>query len=319
MIRLPLSVLSPAGSRGRLSILIFHRVLARADELFPDVPTAETFEQHMRWLRDWFHVLPLADAVERLYAGAIPSRALAITFDDGYADNEELAAPILKRLGLSATFFVSTGFLGGECMWNDRVIESIRACRHERIDLRPHGLQEFALASAAARRQAIETILKAIKHHEPQRRRAITDAIVAAAGQPELRRLMMQPDQVRSLRAMGMDIGGHTVTHPILARLDAEGARREIAEGKRELESILGEPIALFAYPNGVPVQDYAPEHVALARDCGFAAAVTTAWGAASMRSDPFQLPRFTPWDRTRLRYGLRLLANAVRAECVVA
>lgn len=319
MMRLPLSLLSPAGSRGRLSILIFHRVLPHTDVLFPDVPTAETFERQMRWIRDWFHVLPLADAVERLYAGTIPSRALAVTFDDGYADNEELAAPILQRLGLSATFFVSTGFLGGECMWNDRVIESIRACRRERIDLRPHGLQEFALSSPALRRQAIETILKAIKHHEPSQRRATTDAIVAAAGQPELPRLMMRPDQVRSLRAMGMDVGGHTVTHPILTRLDAEGARREIAGGKRELESILGEPIALFAYPNGVPVQDYASEHVALARDCGFKAAVSTAWGAGSMRSDRFQLPRFTPWDRTRLRYGLRLLANTVRAERVVA
>jgi peptidoglycan/xylan/chitin deacetylase (PgdA/CDA1 family) len=319
MMRLPLSLMSPAGPRGRLSILIFHRVLPHTDALFPDVPTAETFEQQMRWMRDWFHVLPLVDAVERLYAGTIPSRALAITFDDGYADNEELAAPILQRLGLSATFFVSTGFLGGECMWNDRVIESIRSCRSEHIDLRPHGLQEFALSSPALRRRAIETILKAIKHHEPPRRRAITDAIVAAAGQPELPRLMMQPDQVRSLRTIGMDVGGHTVTHPILTRLDAEGARREIAEGKRELESILGEPIALFAYPNGVPVQDYASEHVALARDCGFKAAVSTAWGAGSMRSDRFQLPRFTPWDRTRLRYGLRLVANTVRAESAVA
>jgi peptidoglycan/xylan/chitin deacetylase (PgdA/CDA1 family) len=319
MMRLPLSLVSPAGSRGRLSILIFHRVLPRTDALFPDVPTAETFEQHMRWMRNWFNVLPLSVAIERLYAGTIPPRALAITFDDGYADNEELAAPILQRLGLSATFFVSTGFLDGECMWNDRVIESIRACRSEHIDLRPQGLQKFALSSPATRRQAIETTLKAIKHHEPPHRRAITDAIVAAAGQPELPRLMMRPDQVRSLRAMGMDIGGHTVTHPILTRLDAGGARREIAEGKRELESILGEAIALFAFPNGVPVQDYASEHVALARDCGFKAAVSTAWGAASIRSDPFQLPRFTPWDRTRLRYGLRMLANAVRAERVVA
>jgi peptidoglycan/xylan/chitin deacetylase (PgdA/CDA1 family) len=315
MIRLPLSILSPAGSRGRLSILIFHRVLAQTDPLFPDVPTAFEFEQRMRWVSDWFNVLPLAQAVDMLFAGTIPSRALAITFDDGYADNEEIAAPILKRLGLSATFFVSTGFLDGGCMWNDRVIEAIRGCEDSHIDLRELGLQDFALDSRAARRHAIESILTDIKHHEQTKRQAIADAIIAAAGHPPLPRLMMRPDQVRAMRAHGMDIGAHTVTHPILTRLDGAAAHHEMRDGKRTLESLLGEPVVLFAYPNGVPLRDYSCSHVAMARDCGFKAAVSTAWGAGSMRSDRFQLPRFTPWDRTRMRYGLRLLANMRQRE----
>jgi peptidoglycan/xylan/chitin deacetylase (PgdA/CDA1 family) len=116
VLRLPLSLLSPAGERGRLSILIFHRVLARPDPLSPDEPDVVEFEAQMRWVRSWFNVLPLGAAIDRLYAGTIPPRALAITFDDGYADNEELAAPILARLGLSATFFISTGYLGGGIM-----------------------------------------------------------------------------------------------------------------------------------------------------------------------------------------------------------
>jgi peptidoglycan/xylan/chitin deacetylase (PgdA/CDA1 family) len=116
-----------------------------------------------------------------------------------------------------------------------------------------------------------------------------------------------------------MEIGAHTITHPILTRLEAPEARREMANSKRDLESLLGEPVALFAYPNGVPTQDYDATHAALARECGFAAAVSTAWGAASVRSDRFQLPRFTPWDRTRLRYGLRLAANMARTERVAA
>ena len=105
--------MSPAGAKGRLSILIFHRVLAQPDPLFADVPDAVEFETKMRWVRDWFNVVPLARAADMLEAGTIPARALAITFDDGYADNEEVAAPILQRLGLTATFFVSTGFLNG--------------------------------------------------------------------------------------------------------------------------------------------------------------------------------------------------------------
>src|SRR5688572_14817112 len=108
MWRWPLSIVSPGGVRGRLSILIFHRVLACPDPLFPEVPSAVDFEARMRWVRDWFNVLPLKQAIDRLYDRSIPARALAITFDDGYADNEEVAAPILKRLGLCATFFVAT-------------------------------------------------------------------------------------------------------------------------------------------------------------------------------------------------------------------
>ena len=319
MIRLPLSVLSPAGSRGRLSILIFHRVLAEADPLFPELPTAGDFERCMRWVKAWFNLLPLSTAVDRLFSGTIPARALAITFDDGYADNEEIAAPILRRLGMSATFFVSTGFLGGGCMWNDRIIEAVRRCELDHLDLRAHGLGSLALRAADARRQAIEAILNGIKHHDPARRAAITDAVVAVAGGMPSPALMMQADQVRSLRKLGMEIGAHTITHPILTRLEAPEARREMANSKRDLESLLGEPVALFAYPNGVPTQDYDATHAALARECGFAAAVSTAWGAASVRSDRFQLPRFTPWDRTRLRYGLRLAANMARTERVAA
>jgi hypothetical protein len=103
--------MSPKGSRGRLSILIFHRVLREPDPLAPDEPDAAAFETRMRWVRDWFNVLPLAHAVDMLYQGALPARALSITFDDGYSDNEELAAPILAGLGMTATFFVSSGYI----------------------------------------------------------------------------------------------------------------------------------------------------------------------------------------------------------------
>ena len=309
--------MSPAGAKGRLSILIFHRVLAQPDPLFPDVPDALQFEAKMRWVRDWFNVFPLARAADMLDAGTIPSRALAITFDDGYADNEEVAAPILQRLGLTATFFVSTGFLDGGCMWNDRVIEAIRACRADEIDLGLLGLGRHSLGTPQARRAAIDALLTAIKHMEPARRQDLCDAITEATGARDRPRLMMRTEQVLGLRAFGMDVGAHTVTHPILSRLAADAARDEIGRSKEELERMTGERIELFAYPNGVPVQDYAPEHVAMVRQCGFTAAVSTAWGAGSARSDRFQLPRFTPWNRGKLRYGAHLLSNLRRVEQV--
>ena len=273
----------------------------------------------MRWVKTWFNVLPLSEATDRLFKGTLPRRALAITFDDGYADNEELAAPILKGLGLTATFFVATGFLQGECMWNDRITEAIRGYQSDAIDLTSVGLTTYSLATEDARLQAISSVLAEIKNIETVRRQAATDAIVKLAGAPQSPRLMMSPEQVRNLRALGMDVGAHTVTHPILTRLSASDAFTEMRDSKTDLERIVGGSVDLFAYPNGVPGQDYAAEHAAMARECGFSAAVSTAWGAASMRSDRFQLPRFTPWDRTRFRYGARLLGNFGRIEQIAA
>ena len=318
MLRAALSLASPSGARGRLSILAFHRVLDRADPLMPELPSAAEFERRMRWVRQWFQVLPLARAIERLYEGSIPSRALAITFDDGYADNETIAAPLLARLGLTATFFVSTGYLEGGSMFNDRIIEAIRGAALDEIDLDAIGLGRRSLANVAARRLAIDAILEAVKHQEPQRREAATEAVVRAAGARPSPPSMMRPGQVRALRAAGMDIGAHTVTHPILTRITAPEARAEMQASKQALEAIVDARVDLFAYPNGVPGRDYGPEHIAMARDCGFDAAVSTAWGAASMRSDRFQLPRFTPWDRTRLRFGLRMVGNFTRSEVTV-
>jgi peptidoglycan/xylan/chitin deacetylase (PgdA/CDA1 family) len=319
MFRIPFTLASPAGPRGRLSILILHRVLPQPDALFPDLPDAARFEAQLRWLRDWFEVLPLHDGIERLYAGRIPARALAISFDDGYADNEQVAAPILRRLGLSATFFVTTSFLSGGCMWNDRVIEAVRSSCCDVLNLDPLGLGRHVLGPIPQRRATIDRLLDAIKRLEPSRRAAHVDAIVAAAGAAGIPSLMMTPGQLHSLRRMGMDVGAHTLTHPILSRLSLEQARAEIGGSKEALERLLGEPVRLFAYPNGVPAEDYGPEHAALVRDCGFDAAVSTAWGAASAQSDRYQLPRFTPWDRSRLRYGARMLANLRLRERIAA
>lgn len=318
LVRLPLSLLSPAGPRGRLSILIFHRVFAEPDALWATEPDARVFETQMRWVRDWFNVLPLHDALRRLRDGTLPARAMSVTFDDGYADNESVAAPILARLGLSATFFVSTGYLDGSCMWNDRIAEALRRFSAEVLDLRDLGLRRYDVGTPAQRRQALVQLILDAKHVDAARRHALVGDIVARTGAPEPRALMMSPAQVRHLRELGMDVGAHTVTHPILTRVSIDAARAEIADSRRHLEQVLQAPVTLFAYPNGHPHHDYAAEHVALVREAGFEAAVTTAPGVCSVDSDPFQLPRFAPWHRRRWRYGTQLLGNfARRAETV--
>ncbi len=314
MLRLALSLASPSGPGGRLSILIFHRVHARHDPLWPDDPDAAHFDEMCRWLAHWFNVLPLDEAVRRLADGRLPSRAACITFDDGYADNHDVALPILRRHGLVATFFIATGYLGGGRMFNDSLAETVRAAGGPVLDTKgfAEGLPEqLDIGTLPARRQALKALINALKYREVDERHALTRDLQRRAGVPALPEdLMMQPEQVRAMRRAGMQIGAHTLTHPILARLPDAEALREIAESRRVVESIVGEPVTLFAYPNGRPGEDYSPRTVGLVREAGFAAAVSTAWGSARAGSDLFQLPRFTPWDQTRLRFGLRLAAN---------
>ena len=121
---------------------------------------------------------------------------------------------------------------------------------------------------------------------------------------------MMRAQDVQRLHESGMTIGAHTVNHPILNTIPEEEARSEIALGRKRLEDITGARVRLFAYPNGKPAEDYSLRHVRLVRELGFDGAVTTAWGTARHDADPFQLPRFGPWDRQRWKYGLRLLKN---------
>src|SRR6267142_6495562 len=130
----------------RLSVLIFHRALREADALRPDEPTAAEFEARMRWVAANFDVLALSQAIEAVAADRLPKRALAITFDDGYADNYDLATPILRRVGLPATFFIASGYLDGGCMFNDVVIEAVRQVQTPTLDLDPLSLGRHATA-----------------------------------------------------------------------------------------------------------------------------------------------------------------------------
>jgi peptidoglycan/xylan/chitin deacetylase (PgdA/CDA1 family) len=301
---------SPAGAKARLSILIFHRVLIEPDPLFPDEMHATHFDEVCGWLKSWFNVLPLDAAVVALKAGTLPARAACISFDDGYADNYQVALPILQRHGLTATFFIATGFLDGGRMWNDTVIESVRSCELPNLDLSNLGLGCYRLESIDDRRAAIAALIAQIKYLSVGERVDMTLQVAQVAGARLPCNLMMTSQEVRAMRNAGMQIGAHTVSHPILARLSRDEAIQEIRASQLFLEQLLGEAVGLFAYPNGKPGEDYLPDSVGVVRKLGFDAAVSTKWGASCTGDDVFQIRRFTPWDRTKLRFGIRLLLN---------
>jgi peptidoglycan/xylan/chitin deacetylase (PgdA/CDA1 family) len=298
-----------------LSILVYHRVVAEPDPLVPDEVCASEFDWQLAAIGRWFTVLPLREAAARLRGGTLPIRSACVTFDDGYADNVTVALPILRRRGVPATFFLATGFIDGGRMWNDSVIETVRRAQGDTLDARCIGLDTLSISTMGLRRQAIERALAALKYLPLEERQRRVEELAAETSRSLPSDLMMTAEQVRQLHSSGMEIGAHTVTHPILAQLSPERAEHEIRDSKRRLEAITGSPVAVFAYPNGKPGRDYRREHVGMVRELGFEAAVSTAWGVAHATSDPFQLPRFTPWDRTQGKFVLRLFHNTFRTR----
>lgn len=312
------SLLSPGGPRGRLSILIFHRLLPAPDPLLPGEVDAETFRWQLQLLKKLFTPLPLSEAVRRRREGRLPPRALCITFDDGYADNATVALPLLREAGVPATFFVATDYLDGGMMFNDRIIETVRRLPSGRHDFEALSLGQYSLNGPESRVAAYGSMLRKAKYLPQEERDQVSLRLAEMLDEPLPSDLMMRREQVRELRQGGMDIGGHTASHPILTRIDDGQALDEMRRGRETLEDILGEPVTLFAYPNGRPVQDYEARHVAMAREAGFEAAVSTSWGVSTAKTDAYQLPRFTPWDRSPLRFTARMARNMLNTQPTV-
>jgi peptidoglycan/xylan/chitin deacetylase (PgdA/CDA1 family) len=303
------SVMCGYGRNRKLSILIYHRVLNEPDFMRPDEIDVHAFGWQMELLANYFNVLPLREALDRMHHGDLPPRAVCITFDDGYADNATLAFPILRRWSLPATFFIATGFLDGGRMWNDTVLESVRILDGECLDLSSIGQGVHPTGTSEEKARTGYELLNRLKHLPTYQRAECVDHIASLSGDlPD--DLMMSSSQVKAMHAHGMEIGGHTVNHPILANLSEDEVRKEIGEGKAKLEAIIEEEIRFFAYPNGKPVKDYKSEQIGIVQDLGFRAAVSTTWGVADNKSDIWQLPRFTPWDRSPLPFMARLVTN---------
>lgn len=308
-----------AGSRGaarRLLILTYHRVLPARDPQLRGDPTAEEFDTQVSTLKSRFNVVRLDEGIERLRKGTLAPASVALTFDDGYADNHDVALPILRKHGVPATFFIATGYLDGKRMWNDTVIEGVRRIRRPTISL-PEldaGLSgaPLPLGDADQRYAATQSIIESIKHLDPARREAITVKVAERAETPLPDDLMMTSGKVRALHDAGMLIGGHTVHHPVLTAVDPTTAEREISDGRQTLSNLIGQPIRFFAYPNGRPGRDYDRRHVDIVKKLGFDAAVSTAHGFAQAGSDFSQLPRVAAWS-TRPWHLTAQLLKAMR------
>ncbi len=298
----------------KLSILIYHRVLEIKDDLLPDEVDKKEFEGQLHALSKYFHLMTLSNAMELLPRGDLPPNALCITFDDGYENNYTVALPVLQKHRAAATFFISSGYLDGGIMWNDVIIELIRNVKCGTLDLTYAGLSKHDIDDdIIKRRELLEFLIKKVKHLDGNARKKAIEQIIVKEGHLLPSNLMMTSEQVKSMRGNGMEIGGHTISHPILAKVNLEQARIEIGQDKEKLEEILGEKIYSFAYPNGKKGRDYLDEHAEIVKELGYRCAVSTDVGITQRNTNSFQLPRYTPWDKDINRYLIKLILNVAK------
>jgi peptidoglycan/xylan/chitin deacetylase (PgdA/CDA1 family) len=299
------------GRAAHLPIIVHHRVLETPDPLLPDTIDARTMDDQFEMLSRLFNVVPLDEAVDMAAEGRLPPRAVALTFDDGYRDNIEVALPIMKKYRLPATIYVSTSFLDGGRMFCDTTVEAVRRMPGGEVDLGPFGLGKREIGDMDSRLRVANELTAAVKDKPVAERDELCDRLEHMVGAPLPDDLMMTSDQVRRVSREGITISGHTVNHPNMARTDAETARREIVQNRDDIAALTGRAPRSFAYPFGKPGTDYSNETIALVREAGYSSAVSMSWGVATVDTQRYQLPRFGPAERSDKALFTRMLKMA--------
>ena len=291
-------------------ILVYHRIANEPIDNWGLAVSPAHFEEQLQVLRRTRHPFPLTDFVRNLKAGTLPSNAVAVTFDDGYVDNLVAGKPRLAAADVPATVFLATGFLdrSGEFWWDELArlilsgngpqdVELAIAGETMQVDLGaepPVGEDDGAMLAARfpKRHAALAQIRQAIWLLEPDERELVMTrlrSIFTVRDSRTVKGRAMTGDEVRTLVSDGLiTVGAHTVTHPVLSSLEAEACRREITESKLACETLIGEPVAGFAYPYGN--FDAKARDTVVAAGFSFACAMKNA--PAKVQSDDFALPR---------------------------
>jgi peptidoglycan/xylan/chitin deacetylase (PgdA/CDA1 family) len=290
-------------------ILYYHRVNDDGDPFFPAISTA-LFEQEMRYLARHYTIVSLTDLVKHLEDGP-PTRMLAITFDDGYQDNYLNAFPVLQRYGLPATIFLTTGGLDSrQPLWFEQLAGAVKETSVDHLDLEIDIPRRFWMRTTAERLQANGAIFSVLRGLPDTERRYRLDVVLRQLGVPEAARerrgKMLTWDQVRLMKSCGIDFGGHSVTHPFIARLTPEQVAWEVGECKRRIEDELQQPVDCFAYPHGRE-EDFGKWNKNSIRNAGYRAAVTTIWGLNYRSTDLLELRRGGPWEQSPSLFAYKM------------
>lgn len=308
-------------ARGRLTILCYHRILPAAEKaryFCPDlVVTPEAFAVHCATVAEHYRVLPMTEAVGQLRAGAVEKPLLAMTFDDGYVDNLEFAAPILERHGLRGTFYPVAGLLGSALPpWYDVAARCV-----QQLQERGEGCGLHGRPVEAAEGVTPTALVEAAKDLAPDARHTLVEYLqerlgCAPAFHPHDG--IMSGAQLRSLIDAGHEVGSHSVSHEILPLLEADALATEVQDSRAMLREALDRDVSSFCYPNG----DFDDRTLKLVAESGYDHAVTTVDGDNPRDAASFQLKRrFVHEERLASASGrpsptlVRLEASGLRAR----
>lgn len=290
-----LLTMSESRMRGRLTILTYHRVLPDAmmrDYLFPSLAVSEAmFRRQMAALARRCNVVTLEQGLAAIKAGETSERPMVVlTFDDGYADNVQIAAPIMNAHDLRGTFFVVAGLVGTrDELWYDVAARRWFAATQAQ-------LMRAALLVGAEPvwkgKPSIATWMSLLKQMTPVDRAAAVEALPEPGRTDEREHLdrVMTPDELRALQSSGHVIGSHSMNHPLLPQLDEHSLDGELVSSRHMLENWLQSSVTGFCYPNG----DYNGQVVAAVKRAGYTHACTTETGRNDRQADALLLRRIS-------------------------
>lgn len=318
----------------RLLILMYHDFVSQAvgdtDPFQRGKPTEAEFEAQLRILKRHFRVRALEDIIHEFNdEGRLSEPTAAITIDDGFSSSYDIAFPVLKKLGLTATIYMPTDWIDGKrSMWWIELRELICGCDISEIDISAidsllgtavSALVDTAMDDVSKKKTLLRTI-------EPNLRdRPDTDARNLLSELRDLLPLIGEAaqsgaspitwEQAQEMSKEGIRFGAHTCSHANLKHLDLDDAEREIAESKRILEERLGEPVTGFAYPYGLDFAEYKRVTPILEKH-GLDYAVTACFGNNDSRSDLYRLRRVTlPPTKSAGIVGRELILDYIAGE----
>lgn len=284
-------------SASSVTVLSYHRIANPggsdlSDSLIDVSPAA--FEAQMSFVASRYNVISSRDLVRALTSGyTLPSRALVITFDDGYRCFLDTAMPVLRRLGLPVTLFVSTHMAGqeGALFWWDALHRALMGTDLAQIDVPSVGV--LPLGGVGERGAAYRCLVAHLERLAEEEASTLLGSIVDRSGvAPNCNRYLLDWEELQALEAEGVAIGPHTRHHPILAQATPERVRAEVSGSWRDLRSRLKQPVPLFCYPNGRP---HALNSTTLeaVRGAGLVGAFTTMPGLNVVgKTDPYRMLR---------------------------
>ena len=310
--------LARSDQSAKLLIFNFHNILPDDDNSSCQGISVSCFEQQVLWLKKHFEILPLQKAIADCRAGKLIKPTACITFDDGYKSHATIAAPILKKHGASASFYVSSGHLNDVLLWNDWLYLFFKHVKTmDWTEFHNIVTVQCELSSEQSKQLNRSQLESLVKYLPLAKRKKVIEVIQTFIPQEFVPTLMMSESDVRWLKNEGFEIGSHTLEHPILAKETKEEAERQITRDIGNLSEILSEPVLSFAFPNGKPQFDYHSFHTSVLARNRIKVGLSSAIGHFSPGYDPMQVSRVCLYGDSELGF-LRSVISAYRSSLTI-